>query len=96
MTPRIGLTLGDPAGIGAEVVLKSLRLVNTKYVPLIIGSAGLVERAGQMIGHTVQAKTVKSFGDISGEVNTLSGISCKLILIQTYCTSSYYMCVGRC
>jgi 4-hydroxythreonine-4-phosphate dehydrogenase len=69
MIPRIGLTLGDPAGIGAEVVLKSLRLVNTKYVPLIIGSAALVERAGQMLGHTVQVKTVKSLGGISGEMN---------------------------
>src|SRR6266513_2328846 len=39
--PRIGITMGDPAGIGPEVVLKAVaeQEVQSICVPIIIGNA---------------------------------------------------------
>ena len=41
--PRIGITMGDPAGIGPEVVLKAVaeREVLESCAPVIIGDAPL-------------------------------------------------------
>src|SRR2546427_13138415 len=42
--PRIGITMGDPAGIGPEVVLKAVAEdeVQSVCVPVIIGEAQLL------------------------------------------------------
>ncbi len=69
MIPRIGLTLGDPAGIGPEVVLKSLRKVDVEYIPVIIGPLGLVEITRDLLDETLQLVVLKSFDRISTEVN---------------------------
>ncbi|MDP2915137.1 MAG: 4-hydroxythreonine-4-phosphate dehydrogenase PdxA [Candidatus Aminicenantes bacterium] len=50
--PRIGITLGDPGGIGPEVVLKSLsdrtRVPAAEYV--VFGSLAILEDAERLIG----------------------------------------------
>lgn len=47
--PRIGITLGDPAGIGPEIVLKSLQHDAIRRIcrPLVIGSREVLEREAQ-------------------------------------------------
>ncbi|HYE65282.1 MAG TPA: hypothetical protein VD966_06850, partial [Pyrinomonadaceae bacterium] len=47
--PRIGITMGDPAGIGPEVVLKAVaeEEVQRLCVPVIIGDA-------QLLAHTAR------------------------------------------
>src|SRR6185436_14032374 len=47
--PRIGITMGDPAGIGPEVVLKAVaeEEIRKVCVPVIIGDA-------QLLAHTVR------------------------------------------
>src|SRR5678816_3590841 len=49
--PRIGITMGDPAGIGPEVVLKAV------CVPVIIGDA-------QLLAHTARTLDLQSGYDI--------------------------------
>src|SRR5947209_1475521 len=46
LRPRIGITVGDPAGIGPEIVLKSLasEIVRDCCIPVVIGDA-------QMLAH---------------------------------------------
>ncbi len=34
---RIAITMGDPAGIGAEIVLKSLSILTAKSIPVVVG-----------------------------------------------------------
>ena len=48
--PRIGVTMGDPAGIGPEVVLKAVaeREVLDACLPVIVGDA-------QLLAHTARA-----------------------------------------
>ena len=62
--PRIGITMGDPAGIGPEVVLKAVaeEEIRRVCVPVIIGDA-------QLLAHTARTLDLQSGYDIirSGE-----------------------------
>src|SRR5436305_10574158 len=57
--PRIGITMGDPAGIGPEVVLKAVaeEEVRRVCVPVIIGDA-------QALAHTARTLDLQSGYDI--------------------------------
>ena len=57
--PRIGITMGDPAGIGPEVVLKAVaeEEVRSLCVPLIIGDA-------QLLAHTARTLDLRCGYDI--------------------------------
>ncbi|MDI6740105.1 MAG: 4-hydroxythreonine-4-phosphate dehydrogenase PdxA [Candidatus Edwardsbacteria bacterium] len=48
--PRIGITIGDPAGIGPEVAIKAAldRRVQTACVPVLIGPKDLWEQAARL------------------------------------------------
>jgi len=57
--PRIGITMGDPAGIGPEVVLKAVaeEEVRRACIPVIIGDA-------QLLAHTARTLDLQSGYDI--------------------------------
>ncbi|HET6861851.1 MAG TPA: 4-hydroxythreonine-4-phosphate dehydrogenase PdxA [Pyrinomonadaceae bacterium] len=57
--PRIGITMGDPAGIGPEVVLKAVAELEVRKacVPVIIGDA-------QMLAHTARTLDLQCGYDI--------------------------------
>ncbi|MBC7802923.1 MAG: 4-hydroxythreonine-4-phosphate dehydrogenase PdxA [Candidatus Parcubacteria bacterium] len=50
--PIIGITMGDAAGVGPEVVMKALaqRETYARCRPLVIGDAAQLERAGRLTG----------------------------------------------
>jgi 4-hydroxythreonine-4-phosphate dehydrogenase len=50
--PRLAITMGDPAGIGPEVVIKALADPNVGVTcrPLVIGDRRILARAAQMVG----------------------------------------------
>jgi 4-hydroxythreonine-4-phosphate dehydrogenase len=53
LRPRIGVTLGDPAGIGPEIVVKALMdpQVFSETVPVLYGSPVVLERAMGVAGY---------------------------------------------
>lgn len=57
--PRIGITMGDPAGIGPEVVLKAVaeEEIRRLCVPIIVGDA-------QLLAHTARTLDLQSGYDI--------------------------------
>src|SRR5882762_3243018 len=57
--PRIGITMGDPAGIGPEVVLKAVaeEEIRSRCVPVIIGDA-------QLLAHTARTLDLQCGYDI--------------------------------
>lgn len=57
--PIVGITLGDPAGIGPEVVLGALQdeEVYTRCVPVVIGNADVLRRCSEATG--ISAGTVR-------------------------------------
>lgn len=60
--PTIGITLGDPAGIGPEIVVKALAQpsVYACCSPLVIGDAGVIERALETCGQLGDIHPVSS------------------------------------
>lgn len=53
--PRVAVTLGDPAGIGPEIVLRAVAdpRVQSRVVAVVVGDAWVLQRAAQVTGVTV-------------------------------------------
>jgi 4-hydroxythreonine-4-phosphate dehydrogenase len=53
--PVIGITMGDPAGVGPEVVLKALKHLDLYAIckPRVIGDRARLEAAGRIVGVSV-------------------------------------------
>ena len=58
--PLLAITMGDPAGIGPEVVLKALAHTDVyeRCRPLVIGDRRILERAAGWLGRAVQLDVV--------------------------------------
>jgi len=57
--PRLGLTMGDPAGIGPEIILKSLELLRERVAagelaPVVVGTASCIADAARYLGLQVE------------------------------------------
>jgi 4-hydroxythreonine-4-phosphate dehydrogenase len=63
-SPIIGITMGDAAGVGPEIIVKALRekRIFTLCRPLIIGDKGIMERAARIVKATV---TVRGIGNVA-------------------------------
>jgi 4-hydroxythreonine-4-phosphate dehydrogenase len=50
--PLVGISMGDPAGIGPEIIVKALQEQDLYEIsrPLVIGDRGVMERAARVIG----------------------------------------------
>jgi 4-hydroxythreonine-4-phosphate dehydrogenase len=58
--PLLAITLGDPAGIGPEIVLKALahNAAFAKCRPLVLGDRRILERAARWTGSKLEIETV--------------------------------------
>jgi len=66
--PLVAITMGDPAGIGAEVTAKALQddWVYEKCRPFVVGSAAAMSAALDLIGADGRAGAVHDIADVSG------------------------------
>lgn len=57
---RIGITMGDPAGIGPEVIVKALShpAIYRQAVPVVIGDARILRRARGFVGAEVEIRPI--------------------------------------
>jgi len=81
--PRVAITMGDAAGVGPEVVMKSLaspRLYE-RCRPLVIGDAERLREAGRLVGSalTVRGLTVDEIRGARFESGVVDCIDLKLI-----------------
>ncbi|MRH42678.1 4-hydroxythreonine-4-phosphate dehydrogenase PdxA [Aquibacillus halophilus] len=60
--PIIGITMGDAAGVGPEIIVKSLSQpgVYESSQPLVIGDAKILERAANLLNLDVRVKRIDS------------------------------------
>jgi 4-hydroxythreonine-4-phosphate dehydrogenase len=71
--PRLALTLGDPAGIGPEIMAKALA-EGSAYdvmVPVVVGDRGVLEQVIDGCGLDLGLRRVAGPGDARGERGTL-------------------------
>jgi 4-phospho-D-threonate 3-dehydrogenase / 4-phospho-D-erythronate 3-dehydrogenase len=64
MKPTLAVTVGDVAGIGPEIVAKTLLLhpaLRDECIPVVIGDADTMRRAAQLIG--CDSSSVRAIGD---------------------------------
>lgn len=69
--PRIGITMGDPAGIGPEVVVKALTHAGFIGVaaccrPVLIGDGRVMEEAGRRFAPSLRLRRVTAADDACG------------------------------
>jgi 4-hydroxythreonine-4-phosphate dehydrogenase len=58
--PIVALTLGDPAGIGPEIIMKALASPDVRATcrPLVIGDAGRLRKAGEIVGSRLHVESL--------------------------------------
>jgi 4-hydroxythreonine-4-phosphate dehydrogenase len=63
--PTIAITMGDPAGIGPEVIMKALAqpYVHEICNPLVIGDAGRLRKAAKAVGVALAVDSLTAAGD---------------------------------
>jgi 4-hydroxythreonine-4-phosphate dehydrogenase len=71
--PIIGITIGDPAGVGSEITVRALdrKEIYQKSKPLVIASKSVVEDAIRMISSNLQLNIIKNVEDAKGEYGTI-------------------------
>ena len=73
ITPRLGITMGDPSGVGPETIVKAWQSpqVHAACSPIVIGSADVLRRAVDLLDAEITVVTVNSVAEISGDPTTL-------------------------
>ncbi len=58
--PLIGITMGDPAGIGPEIIIKALnkKAIYDKCNPLVIGSSDIMQQANKIAGADLRINSI--------------------------------------
>src|SRR5258708_36818645 len=58
--PRIAITMGDAAGVGPEIIMKSLghRDLYARCRPLVIGDAERLRAAGRLVGSDLAVTSI--------------------------------------
>ncbi len=71
--PLVGITLGDPAGVGPEIILKALAEpdVYDAARPLVIGDRPALERAATALGAPIEINTVQRPADGRFQLGTV-------------------------
>lgn len=61
-SPIVGITMGDAAGVGPEIIMKALAVAEVHAIcrPLVIGDAGRLRKAGRIVGSPL---VVNAIGD---------------------------------
>lgn len=73
MKPVIGITMGDPAGIGPEIIVKALlkRSVYTRCKPVVVGDAGVIKQAVDFLNVTLKVNAISNISDAKGKYGTI-------------------------
>jgi 4-hydroxythreonine-4-phosphate dehydrogenase len=79
--PVIGITMGDAAGVGAEIIVKSLARASVyeQCRPLVIGDAKCLKRANEVVGGAMNIRSIKDAGEARYEQGTIDCIDLGLI-----------------
>jgi 4-hydroxythreonine-4-phosphate dehydrogenase len=71
--PTLAITLGDPSGIGPEVVAKALKRRETyeQAVPVVIGTVAVMTDAARLVGLEARIRAIKAPGEAAGSAGTV-------------------------
>ncbi len=77
--PRVGITMGDPAGIGPEIILKALSQagIYRQAIPVVIGDAAILSRAQGFVGATLGIRRIESAEEAAGRFGEVEVLDLK-------------------
>ena len=84
--PVICITMGDPAGIGAEITVKALskREIYKKSKPVVIGSKCVIDDALKFIPSNLKLNVIKNTEEIKGEFGRIDFIDLDNIKLDEF------------
>jgi len=84
--PIIGVTMGDPAGIGPEISIKALSKFGLYDLckPIIIGDLGILEKTREKLDLNVQFRIVNSPSESIGKAGIIEVIDLKNIDLNSF------------
>jgi 4-phospho-D-threonate 3-dehydrogenase / 4-phospho-D-erythronate 3-dehydrogenase len=67
--PIVALTMGDPAGIGPEIVVRVVkdRDVRRHCVPVVIGDPAIMQRAAKLVKADVELRSISAIADVNDD-----------------------------
>jgi len=73
MKPKIGISMGDPAGIGPEIIIKTLALpeVYDRCSPIIVGDATVMEKEARSLKTSLKINAIQSVSEAKFEYGTV-------------------------
>ncbi len=76
LLPIIGITMGDPVGIGPEIIIKALSSGDLFDIcrPVIFGDKAILEREIKNLNSSVTLDTIESLEDFSSSTGTINVI----------------------
>ena len=79
--PTIAITMGDPAGIGPEVIMKALALPGTQAIchALVIGDANRLRKAGRIVGVSLEVDALSDARDADFASKAVQCLDLKLV-----------------
>lgn len=71
--PVMGISVGDPAGVGPEIVVKALinHSIADQVVPVVFADKAVLEQAAEICHLSVQLKEVADIEDVKDDKNTI-------------------------
>src|SRR2546423_8265428 len=59
--PIIGITMGDAAGVGPEIIMKAMAVPEVHEIsrPLVIGDARRLRKAGEIVGSKLSVRSIQ-------------------------------------
>ena len=84
--PILAITMGDPAGIGPEIVVRALNHPETyeQCRPIVTGDAAILEKAVGLLGYNNKVNAVSSVGEAKFELGTIDVYDLKCVDLQTF------------
>ncbi|GBD50116.1 4-hydroxythreonine-4-phosphate dehydrogenase PdxA [Methylopila sp. Yamaguchi] len=79
--PTIAITMGDPSGIGPEVIMKALAHpgVQAMCAPLVVGDAERLRQAGEIVGSSLEVEAVEDARDARFGPGAVQCVDLKLV-----------------
>jgi 4-hydroxythreonine-4-phosphate dehydrogenase len=79
--PTIAITMGDPAGIGPEVIMKALALPGTQAIcrALVVGDANRLRMAGRIAGVSLEVDALNDAEDANFSSKAVQCLDLKLV-----------------
>lgn len=86
MKPILAITMGDPAGIGPEIVVRALSHKGTydKCRPIVTGDAAIMKEAVRLLGLDLKVNPVKDVADARFEWGTIDVYDLECVDMSTF------------